>query len=63
MACQKDDGAFDFMAGATITPRAVIKAVHQSLEYFEANKAYLFASKTIGEQATSAEQTNSNNTQ
>lgn len=60
---KKDDGAFDFMAGATITPRAVIKAVHQSLEYFEANKAYLFASKTIGKQATSAEQTNSNNTQ
>lgn len=41
---KKDDGAFDFMAGATITPRAVVKAVHKALEYFEANQAFLFAS-------------------
>ncbi len=40
---KKDSGKFDYMAGATITPRAVVKAVHKALQYFEANKAQLFA--------------------
>jgi electron transport complex protein RnfG len=40
---KKDGGEFDYMAGATITPRAVVKAVHKALQYFEANKVALFA--------------------
>ncbi len=40
---KKDNGQFDYMAGATITPRAVVKAVHKALQYFEANKVILFA--------------------
>ena len=40
---KKDGGQFDYMAGATITPRAVVKAVHKALQYFEANKDRLFA--------------------
>ena len=45
---KKDGGQFDYMAGATITPRAVIKAVHKALQYVEANKQTLFAeSKSI----------------
>ena len=39
---KKDGGRFDQFTGATITPRAVIKAVHNSLLYFKANKALLF---------------------
>ena len=39
---KKDGGQFDYMAGATITPRAVVKAVHKALKYFEANKEALF---------------------
>lgn len=39
---KKDGGQFDYMAGATITPRAVVKAVHKALQYFEANKDALF---------------------
>ena len=39
---KKDGGQFDYMAGATITPRAVVKAVHKALQYFAANKAALF---------------------
>jgi electron transport complex protein RnfG len=39
---KKDGGQFDYMAGATITPRAVVKAVHKALKYFEANKDALF---------------------
>jgi Na+-translocating ferredoxin:NAD+ oxidoreductase subunit G len=40
---KKDGGAFDYRAGATITPRAVVKAVNKALQYFEANKDALFA--------------------
>jgi Na+-translocating ferredoxin:NAD+ oxidoreductase subunit G len=42
---KKDGGQFDYMAGATITPRAVVKATHQALAYVEANKLKLFADK------------------
>ena len=40
---RKDGGEFDQFAGATITPRAVIKAVRQALVFFEQNQAILFA--------------------
>ncbi len=40
---KKDDGKFDYMVGATITPRAVVKAVLKALQFFEANKETLFA--------------------
>jgi electron transport complex protein RnfG len=43
---KKDGGQFDYMVGATITPRAVVKAVHKALQYFEENKATLFATNT-----------------
>ncbi|MHB1677075.1 MAG: electron transport complex subunit RsxG [Sulfuriferula sp.] len=40
---KKDGGQFDFMAGATITPRAMIKAVHHALQYVSLHHAALFA--------------------
>ena len=40
---KKDGGQIDYMAGATITPRAVAKAVHNALHYFEQNRDKLFA--------------------
>ena len=40
---KKDGGQFDQFAGATITPRAVVKAVHKALQYFDAHKAELLA--------------------
>lgn len=40
---RKDGGAFDQFAGATITPRAVVKAVHRSLQYFAEHRETLFA--------------------
>jgi electron transport complex protein RnfG len=50
---KKDGGQFDYMAGATITPRAVVKAVHKVLEYFEIHRESLFAvAVTKNEQAT-----------
>jgi len=42
---KKDGGQFDQFAGATITPRGVVKAVHGGLEFFAANK-----SKLLGDQ-------------
>lgn len=40
---RKDGGIFDQFTGATITPRAVVKAVNNTLKYFETNKQALFA--------------------
>lgn len=40
---KKDGGQFDYMAGATITPRAVVKAVHHALEFVAAHRDTLFA--------------------
>lgn len=40
-AVKKDLGQFDQFAGATITPRAVVKAVHQALQYFAAHQRQL----------------------
>jgi electron transport complex protein RnfG len=40
---KKDGGQFDYMTGATITPRAVVKAVHKALKYYEQSHEQLFA--------------------
>lgn len=40
---KKDGGKFDYMVGATITPRAVVKAVFKAEQFFEMNKETLFA--------------------
>ena len=39
----RDGGAFDARAGATITPRAVVKAVRGALDYFARHRAALVA--------------------
>lgn len=44
-AVKKDRGNFDQFAGATITPRAVVKATHKALQYFDAHKKELFAAQ------------------
>ncbi len=40
-AVKKDGGVFDQFAGATITPRGVVKAVKQGLEFFGQNRLAL----------------------
>lgn len=42
---KKDGGRFDFMAGATVTPRAIVKAVRKATQYVAENHAQLYASK------------------
>lgn len=44
-AVKKDRGDFDQFAGATITPRAVVAAVHRALQYFEAHREVLLTAE------------------
>lgn len=39
---EKDGGIFDQFTGATITPRAVVKAVHKGLKYYHLHRDELF---------------------
>lgn len=47
---KKDGGKFDYMAGATISPRAVVKAVHHALQYFARHRNELFAAAPAPQQ-------------
>lgn len=47
-AVKKDGGQFDQFAGATITPRAVVKAVHKALQYFDTHRAELLTPQEPG---------------
>lgn len=49
---KKDGGRFDYRAGATITPRAVVKAVRKALEYFAAHRTELLAPASAATQAS-----------
>lgn len=40
---KKDGGTFEHVAGATVTPRAVIKAVHKALLYVQTHQDKLFS--------------------
>ena len=43
---KKDGGVFDQFTGATITPRAVVKAVYNTLRYYQKHREALFAPAT-----------------
>lgn len=43
---KKDGGAFDYRAGATVTPRAVVKAVRKTLQYAAQHHDELFGAAT-----------------
>ncbi len=45
-ALKKDQGQFDQMAGATITSRATINAIHDALRYFDEHRAALLENGT-----------------
>jgi electron transport complex protein RnfG len=42
-AIKRDGGVFDQLTGASITPRAVVKAIKETLLYFESNRDAVFA--------------------
>jgi electron transport complex protein RnfG len=51
---KKDGGAFDQMTGATITPRAVVKAVKTLLSYYQAHKTQLLSQQARHEDSPHA---------
>lgn len=48
-AIKSDDGEFDQLTGASITPRAIIKAIRETLTYFSANQEIIFAERPKSE--------------
>ena len=42
---KKDGGQFDQFSGATITPRAVVKSIHEALQFFQAHKSEMLEIK------------------
>lgn len=42
---KKDGGKFEHRSGATVTPRAIVKAVHKSLQYVADNRSRFFPSQ------------------
>jgi len=44
-----DGGAFDAFTGATITPRAIVKAVRRALEFYRAKRESIFAAPNQAE--------------
>jgi electron transport complex protein RnfG len=46
-AVKRDGGEFDQFTGATISPRAVVRAVRNTLKYFETNRQSLFERPAI----------------
>jgi len=45
-AIKRDGGEYDQLTGASITPRAVIKAIKQTLVFFESNSELVFGTET-----------------
>lgn len=54
---RSDGGDFDAFTGATITPRAIVKAVRNSLEYYQRNREQLFRDSTSAKHALRARPT------
>jgi len=50
---QGDGGEFDQLTGASVTPRAIIKAITETLVYFEANRVAVFAAAADAQEEAS----------
>ncbi len=46
-AVRRDGGQFDQFTGATITPRAIVKAVHKALKFYALNRDQLFQKPSL----------------
>jgi len=51
-AIKGDGGDFDQLTGASVTPRAIVNAVKETLTYFEANRVTVFAARSANEDST-----------
>lgn len=54
-ALKGDGGDFDQLTGASVTPRAIVNAVKETLTYFDANRVAVFAAQAANEDSTSQE--------
>ena len=54
-AINGDGGDFDQLTGASVSPRAVINAIRETLTYFDANRVAIFAAPVENEDDPSAE--------
>lgn len=54
-AVKKDGGQFDAFTGATITPRAVVKGVFETLQLFKANRNYFLELSNSTEETKSTQ--------
>lgn len=54
-AVDKDGGEFDALTGATVTPRAVVSAVRDTLLYFERHRKEIFAEAARAAEEADAE--------
>jgi H+/Na+-translocating ferredoxin:NAD+ oxidoreductase subunit G len=54
-ALKGDGGDFDQLTGASVTPRAIINAVKETLTYFDANRVAVFTAQAANEDNTSQE--------
>jgi electron transport complex protein RnfG len=46
---KRDGGDFDQLTGASITPRAIIKTIKETLSYFESNQDALFSAESANQ--------------
>lgn len=53
---RRDGGKFDQFTGATITPRAVVKAVHNALKFYERNRDRLFQQAVVSKTETATKE-------
>lgn len=56
-AVKKDGGIFDQFSGATITPRAVVKSVHEGLQFYTDHKTEILTYRPATEVTADAETT------
>ena len=49
-AIKDDGGDFDQLTGASVTPRAIIKAIKQTLQYFDENRDAIFSAPAVEEE-------------
>ena len=45
---KKDGGVFDANTGATVTPRAIVKAIHKALQFVDSQRDTLFTTQSSG---------------
>ena len=54
-AIKGDGGDFDQLTGASVTPRAIVKAIKETLTYFDANRVAVFSAPAANEDNPSPE--------